>query len=133
VVLVTGAVVPFLRGFDSTLLGVSVLLDLVQVIEDLQHGLGVLRKLLWIHASLDGLTAFLLVVLPEDEVVRPGEGVFVPLRELVPGGHLVAVELPSPLFFIPTIPTSFGLFRILTRLYGRLEAEIAAIIPSICH
>src|SRR3712207_3741885 len=30
----------------------------------------------------------------EDEVVHPGEGVFVPFRELVPGGHLITVELP---------------------------------------
>jgi len=64
--LVVEAIVHFLRGFDTTVLVGLVLLDFVQVREDLQHGLGVLRKPLWIHAPLDGLSAFLLALTPED-------------------------------------------------------------------
>jgi hypothetical protein len=55
--------IPYKIGLpgNATLLVGSVILDLVQVIEDLRHGLGVLRKLLWIHASLDGQTFWLRI------------------------------------------------------------------------
>jgi hypothetical protein len=110
-----------------------VLLDLAQVIKDLRHGLWVLRKRLWIQALLDGPGAFLRVVTLKDEIVRPGEGVFVAFRGVVSARDLVAVELPPLLSFVPTIRTSYGLFRVFTRLYSRLEAEIATVIPSIRH
>ena len=112
---------------------VFVLLRLVQVVGDLKSSPWGFGKLLGVHAPSYSLAPLLLVAVPGDEVVRPREGVFGTFGELIPGRHLVAIELSPLHFLVPPVPTGFGLFVIVIQPQGRLEAEMSAVVSLVRH